>query len=110
MFRSDQVWILDEDPVRMRPRFEEQQHVRTEISESQPRCTCLTRTEQLAWAAQREILLGDAKAVGRRDHRGEAAAAVFADAFAGEEQAVRRALPASDAAAKLVELGEAEAV
>src|SRR5207302_3975889 len=54
--------------------------------------------------------LGDAKAVGRRDHRGEAAAAVFADTFAGEEQAVRRALPASDAAAKLVELGEAKAV
>src|SRR5437764_380313 len=73
VLRSDQVRILDENALRMPARLEQQLGVLRQRAEPQPRHAGLPGTEQLSRPAQREIFLGNAKPVGGRDHRVEAA-------------------------------------
>ena len=72
----------------------------------------LARAEELALAADLEVLLGELEAVGRRDQRLEPVVRALRQLLlrAGDEQAVRLLRPAPDPAAQLVQLGEAEAV
>ena len=72
----------------------------------------LLRAEQLPLAADLEVALGELEPVGRRDHRLEPLAGDVGELLLrpGDEQAVRLLRTAADAAAQLVELGEAEAV
>ena len=72
----------------------------------------LARAEQLAAAAQLEVDLGELEAVGRRDERLEALLRRLGQLLlrARDEQAVRLLGAAPDAAAQLVQLGEAEPV
>ncbi len=68
----------------------------------------LPRAEQLAPAAQPQILLRDAEAVIGLAHQREARTGRLAERRAAQEQADRMLAPASDAPAQLVQLGEAE--
>src|SRR5262249_29782197 len=102
--------VLVEDPVGMRPCLEQEAEVLGEVAVAQSRYTCLTRTEQLARPALGESLLCDPEAVAGGDHRVEAAAAVLAEAPAGEQQTVRCGDAPTDAAAQLMELREAEPI
>ena len=69
----------------------------------------LHRAEELARAAQTQVLLGELEAVGGRGHDLQALARVLRLALR-DEDAVRSIGAAADAAAQLVELGEAEAL
>lgn len=68
----------------------------------------LAGAEQFAFAAQAQILFGDAEAVLGVAHDGQAGAGDFAQGVVVEEHAARGFFAAADAAAQLVELGEAE--
>ena len=70
----------------------------------------LARAEHLAAAAQPQVLLGDAEAVLGLAHDAEAVAGDGAERRLVEEEADRRPVAPADAAAELVELGEAEAL
>ena len=70
----------------------------------------LARAEDLAAAAQPQVLLGDAEAVLGLAHDAEAVAGDGAERRLVEEEADRRPVAPPDAAAELVELGEAEAL
>ena len=72
----------------------------------------LPRAEQLTLAADLEVPFGELEAVGRLHHRLETVVGDVGELLlrARDEQAVRLLRPAPDAAAELVELGEAEAV
>src|SRR3569623_2588442 len=63
--RSDQVRSLDENTLRVPACLEQQLRVLGQRPEPQPRHAGLPGTEQLARPAQREILLGIARPVGR---------------------------------------------
>src|SRR5579883_1894639 len=69
----------------------------------------LSGTEELARAAELQILLADAKAVARGDERGDARLRLRGPRLA-DEVAARGPLAASDAPAQLMQAREAEAV
>ena len=70
----------------------------------------LPRAEHVAFAAQAQILLGDAEAVFGLAQDGEPRLGGLAERRLVEQQAGRMAGPAADAAAQLVQLREAEAL
>src|SRR6266849_3501347 len=79
-----------------------------EIGEAQARQPALPRPQHLAGAAQPQILLGDAKPVLGFAQDLETPLGDGTERRLVEEQAARRLIAAADAAAQLVQLGEAE--
>ena len=82
----------------------------SEIGEPEQRQARLARAQHLAGTAQPQILLGDAKAVLGLAHDGEPRLGGLAERRLVEEEAGRLRRPAADAAAQLVQLGQAEAL
>ncbi len=70
----------------------------------------LTRSEKFAGTALLEVALGDFKSVRRSNHGFDSLAALASYLLAGHEDTGRLFLAATDSAAELVELREAEAV
>ena len=70
----------------------------------------LAGAEKFAGASKEKIGFGDFEAVGGADHGFEAGAGFVSHAKRGDEDAMGFLRAAADASAKLVELGEAEAL
>ncbi len=70
----------------------------------------LPGAEEFARTALLKVALGNLKSVGRGNHGFDSLAALASDFLAGDEDTVGLFLTATDSAAKLVKLGEAEAV
>ena len=70
----------------------------------------LARAQQLAFAAQLQVFLGDEEAVLGLAHDRQPALGGFAERVLVEQHAGRRLRAAPDAAAQLVQLGQAEAL
>lgn len=87
--------------------FFEDVAIAEEIGDAERRETVLAGAEDIAWAADLEIDFGQLEAVGGADEGFETLARVVGLRIA-EDAAEAGILAAADAAAKLVELGEAE--
>src|SRR5262249_14235781 len=84
--------------------------VRLDAGDAEAGHAALPGAEHVAFAAQAQVLLGDAKAILGLAHDGEPRLRGLAERRAEEQQAGRAFGAAADAAAQLVELGEAEAL
>src|SRR5690606_9316194 len=71
-----------------------------EVGEPERRVAGLARPQQLAAAAQAQVLLGQTEAVLRRAHQRQAIAADFGESLAAKQQADRFLRAATDAAAQ----------
>ena len=82
--------------------------MRFEACHQETRRAGLAGAQKLAFAAQLQVLLGNAKTVLRLAQDGQPRAAVFAKWPLVEQDAARRLLAAPDAPAQQMKLGEAE--
>ena len=107
---GEQALVLE--PARDLARPLEEVAVRAQPHEAEIREPRLARAEQLAFAADLEIALGELEPVGRRHHRLEPLDRALGQLLPRprDEQAVRLLGAPADAAAQLVELREPEAV
>ena len=109
MLRSGQLRIAREQEIGLLLGALQHVHVRAEIGHVHLRQAVLAGAEEVARAAQPQILLGDLEAVVGLRHDGKARA-VFLPVVVGDEDAPALVLPAPDAAAELMELAETEAL
>ena len=106
---SLQPRVEGEQRLRRALRLVKQLHVAGEVRHAQRRQTVLPRAEEVARAAQLQILLRQRKAALRAAHRVEPRFIVLA-AVVGNEDAIRLPWPAPHAPAQLMELREPEAL
>ena len=105
-----QLGIALDDQAGVVARRLQQLAVGREVGQPHVGQAALPGAQQLAGAAQAQILLGDAEAVLGLAHDGEPRLGGLAERLGVEQQAGRLGGAAADAAAQLVELGEAEAL
>src|SRR5688572_3565694 len=109
MDRRRELRIAVKNPQRVLPRQLQQRQLLRQVGHLEFRQPMLARAEELAGAAKLKVEFRDLKAVGRTRHRLQPRLGVLRRRV-GEQQTVRRMLTASNAAAELVELAEAETV
>src|SRR5262245_13195303 len=110
MLGRAQLTIGGDDRGGLLPRFLEDREVARKVGRAELGEARLPRAEELAVAAQLEVDLRDPKAVVGLGHRAHAAPRILAEPAAREQDAVRLPLAATDPAAQLVQLREAEAL
>ena len=114
-FRSREFGVTGEDPLGVFSGVVEEVGFAGEVGKAELGQSVLARAEELARAPEPEVDFGDFKPGGGLDQGLQAGECVRAGGggervLAGKEQAVGQVRSPADAAAELVELGQAEAV
>src|SRR5437879_2280407 len=102
--RRGEIRIAGKDKRRVLAGRLEQRSVHLDAGDAKSRHAALAGTEQVAFAAQPQILLGDAKPVLRLAHDGEARLGGLAERRLVDQQAGGARTAAADASAQLMEL------